>query len=181
MILFTLFLACGDGEQEASSTAPSTPTAQPVQVDSKPKDVPSVAVEANTETASTGDCDAQLKDYSDFVDEYIALLKKASAGDMSAMQRYPALMKKAESSGKSIESLYKDDKIDAECWKKYNQITNRMSEAAMEMSGASAADKAELKELQKAQDKAVDQMACMQACQSKSDPMAQMTCIQGCQ
>lgn len=63
-------------------------------MDSKPKDVPSVAVEANTEKASTGDCDAQLKDYSDFVDEYIALLKKASAGDMSAMQRYPALMKR---------------------------------------------------------------------------------------
>lgn len=182
MILLTWFLACGDADQEVTSTEP---TVQKIQknnpaLDSKDAKQPTES-KVPEEKDSTGECDAQLKEYSDFVDEYITLLKKASEGDMTALQGYPKLMEKAESSGKSIESLYKEEKIDADCWKKYNGITNRMSEAAMEMSGASASDKAELKELQKAQDKAVDQVSCMQDCQEKTDPMEQMTCLQGCQ
>jgi hypothetical protein len=182
MILLTWFLACGDADQEVPSTEPIVQKAQvnDATLDSKNMKQPTES-KAPDKKDSTGECDAQLKEYSDFVDEYIALLRKANAGDLSALQGYPKLMEKAESSGQSIESLYKEDKIDADCWKKYNAITNRMSEAAMEMSGASASDKAELKELQKAQDKAVDQVSCMQDCQEKTDPMEQMTCIQGCQ
>ena len=182
MILLAWFLACGDAEEEVTLKEPSVQKVQVQEPAPKSTKAEQPAKPKTPEkTASTSDCDAQLKEYSDFVDEYITLLKKASEGDMAALQGYPKLMEKAESSGKSIESLYKDEKIDADCWKKYNGITNRMSEAAMEMSGASASDKAELKELQKAQDKAVDQVSCMQDCQEKTDPMEQMTCLQGCQ
>ena len=178
MWMLSILIACGDGETEVTK---SEPVAQQkvmpkkMGVQSQPAAKPQAPVQA------ASGCDATLKNYSDFVDQYIKLLKKANAGDMTALGEYPKLMEKAEKSGSEIENLYKDGKIDADCWKKYNAITNRMAEAAMDMNGASAEDKADLQELQKAQDKAVDQMACMQECQSKSDPMAQMQCIQGCQ
>lgn len=179
MWMLSILIACGDGETEATNPEP---VAQQ-KVMPKKMDAPSqVATKpANPPVQAASGCDATLKNYSDFVDQYIKLLKKANAGDMTALGEYPTLMEKAEKSGSEIENLYKDGKIDADCWKKYNAITNRMAEAAMDMNGASAEDKAELQEVQKAQDKAVDQMACMQECQSKSDPMAQMQCIQGCQ
>ena len=183
LIMSFLLMACGDAE-EPTKVETKAKTEEVVQKDKPSADSKSSGKEAPkakaaTASAGTG-CDSQLKEYSDFVDEYIVLMEKASKGDASAIQRYPALMKKAEKSGKELEVLQKDGKIDAECWKKYNAINNRMTQAAMNMSGASAEDKKELQELQKANDKAVDQAACMQKCQEKSDPMAAATCMQGC-
>ena len=90
------------------------------------------------------------------------------------------MLEKAEASSKELDVLHKDGSIDADCWKKYNEINNRMTSAAMDMSGASAEDKEELQELQELQNEAVDQAACMQKCQEKTDPMAAATCMQSC-
>ena len=170
MLLLSIFLACGDADESATIQSNTTQTTADAQTDSTPKSAP----------ASTTDCDATLKDYSQMVDQYIALMDKASKGDASAMQEYPALMKKVESNAQNLQGLQKDGKIDANCWKKYNAITARMSRASMKMSGASAEDQQVVQEMNTAVDKAVDQAACMQACQSNADPMAQATCIQEC-
>ena len=179
MILLSLMFACGDAPKKSEGTPDVQKNTQVKQEEPAKKTTPAPQNNTNP-SVSSGSCDQQLKAYSDFVDEYIALMKKASKGDASALQKYPALLEKAEKSGKELEVLHKDGKIDAACWKKYNAINNRMSEAAMDMSGASAEDKKELKELQKASDKAVDQAACMQNCQTISDPMQQANCITGC-
>ena len=183
LLISFLLMACGDAEKptdiETKANTKEVVKKDTPSANSKGADKTDPKADAATASAGAG-CDAQLKEYSDFVDEYIALMEKASKGDASAIQRYPALLKKAESSGKDLEALQKDGKIDAECWKKYNAINNRMTEAAMNMSGASAEDKKDLEELQKANEKAVDQAACMQKCQKKSDPMAATTCMQGC-
>ena len=182
LMLSIMFIACSDTEEkkEQADTKPATEKQVRKVAAPTPKTVTVEKKEQATPEASTTSCDSQLKDYSDFVEEYIVLMKKASKGDASALNRYPALMKKAEKSGKKLQVLHKDGIIDADCWKKYNKINSRMSEAAMEMSGASAKDKAELKNIQKLNDKAVDQAACMQKCQGNSDPMAAATCMQSC-
>ena len=179
MILLSLMFACGDA-QDTSNPTPKIQNNTQVEQKKSPPKMGAAPQKKSNPSASSGSCDQQLKDYSDIVDEYIDLMKKANNGDLSALQKYPNLLKKAEKSGKELEVLHKDGKIDAACWKKYNAINNRMSEAAMDMSGASAEDKKELKELQKANDKAVDQAACLQNCQTISDPMQQSTCITGC-
>jgi len=190
MLYPLLFLfACVDEEKPEATAVKKVSTEQKAPAKAAPKKAdagkpaaPAAGAEAGgaNATASTGgNCDAQLKDYSEFVDEYIDLMKKANKGDMSALKKYPALMKKAEKSGKEIQGLHKDGKIDADCWKKYNKINNKMASAAMDMSGASASDKKELKDLQKAQDKAVDQAACMQNCQGKA-PAQAAACMQKC-
>jgi hypothetical protein len=90
-------------------------------------------------------------------------------------------MSKAEKAGQEIVQLEKDGKIDTICLKKYNKINQKMAKAAMELSGASNEEMKEMEEINQATDKATDQLACMEKCQSISDPMNQMTCIQSCQ
>ena len=179
MFILPLLLACSDTETKTETPAETKPKIEQKAEEAKPATKEEATPKA-AKVESTGSCDDQLKEYSAFVDEYIALMKKANAGDLSAVQKYPALLEKAEKSGKDLEVLHKDGKIDADCWKKYNAINNRMTQAAMEMSGASQKDKEEMKKLQKMNDKAIDQTACIQKCQSKTDPMAQATCMQSC-
>ena len=176
MFLFTLFVACGDSEQT------STPTEEPKQEMAVPTQTPNApqAKPATMNPPSDNSCDAHLKSYSELVDEYIVLMKKANAGDASAMQNYPRIMEKAQKSSTELQGLYQDGKIDPDCWKKYNAITNKMAQAGMEMSGASQAEKEEMKQLQKASDKAVDQAACLQKCQGLTDPSQMSTCMTGC-
>ena len=181
MLYPLLFLfACGDAEKtEAPTVQKSPPIENKAPTKIAPKKMEKPAAAADAAAATGGNCDSQLKEYSDFVDEYIVLMKKANKGDASALKSYPALMKKAEKSSKKLEVLHKDGKIDTDCWKKYNKINNKMASAAMDMSGASAADKKEMKDLQKASEKAVDQAACMQNCQGKA-PAQAAACMQSC-
>ena len=179
MILLFFMFACGDA-QEASKDTPKVQNTSQVNPNKQIKKTVQAPQNKSKSSISSDSCTEQLKEYSAFVDDYIDLMKKASKGDVKALQKYPELLKKAEKSGKELQVLHKDGKIDAACWKKYNEINNRMSEAAMDMSGASEEDKKELKEIQKVNDKAVDQAACMQNCQSISDPMQQATCVTGC-
>ena len=127
MLYPLIFLfACGDAEKtEAPTVQKAPPVEQKTPAQIAPKKMEKPAAKADAAAATGGNCDSQLKVYSDFVDEYIALMKKANKGDASAMQKYPALMKKAEKSSKELEVLHKDGKIDADCWKKYNKINSK--------------------------------------------------------
>ena len=66
------------------------------------------------------------------------------------------------------------------CLKQYNSINQKMTDAAMDIAGASGADKAQMKEANKAVDDAMDKMACAEKCQKLTDPMEMSTCIQKC-
>lgn len=59
------------------------------------------AAEENTTTGGD-DIDAMLDDYEDFMDDYIDLMKKAQAGDLSAMSESADVMSKAEKFGQSL-------------------------------------------------------------------------------
>ena len=128
-----LFFACGDAEEK--STTADVETKVEVVQKAPPAAEAEKSADAGKPTATGGSaqCDDQLKEYSDFVDEYIVLMEKASKGDLSALQKYPALLEKAEASSKELDVLHKDGNIDADCWKKYNEINNRMTNAACSM------------------------------------------------
>jgi hypothetical protein len=177
IVILLGLIACGDSEPETVVSAP----AKTEEVGKKsPPPPPAKAAP----TASPSNCGQDLKEYGAFVDEYIVYMQKVSAGDMSAMAQAQGIMQKSEKASQDILKLQKDGKLDIPCFKKYQEINNRMTNAAMEMSGASEEEKeerAELEEVQKASDKAMDNLGCIQACQTETDPMKQMTCIQGCQ
>ena len=164
-----LLISCGGEEPKASD---KTPKAAPVAVNkTAPKAAPAAA-------AAAGSCPEAMSEYEAFVDKYIAYMKKVSNGDMSAMSQAQPLMAQADKAGKKIANMRGD--LNAECLKRYNAISKKMTDAAMEMSGASATDKAQVEAMQKASDKAVEAASCVENCQKNTDPMKAATCMQKC-
>ena len=86
---------------------------------------------SSTDTESTEDFDAVLESYEEYVDQYIALMKKAAKGDMDALSEYPALMEKAQELGEKMENAKGD--MSASQLAKYQKITMKMAEAAQHM------------------------------------------------
>ena len=84
-------------------------------------------------SSSTGseDWDSMLDSYEQYVNKYIALLKKAAEGDMTALAEYPALMEKAQEFSEKMENAQGD--MSASQWARYLKITNKMTKAAQEM------------------------------------------------
>lgn len=128
--------------------------------------------------AMAGDCPAALGEYEKFVDQYVSFMKKAAAGDMAAMTKAQKIMAQATKSGKALTAM--KGGMTVPCMKQYSHINQKMMNAAMEIGGASAADKAQMKEANKAADAAMDKMACAEKCQKITDPMKMSTCIQKC-
>ena len=84
-------------------------------------------------SSSTGseDWDSMLDSYEQYVNKYIALMKKASNGDMSALAEYPALMEKAQEFSEKMKNAQGD--MSASQWARYMKITTKMTTAAQEM------------------------------------------------
>lgn len=167
-------MACGDTEPEAVAKAPAKAEISVKKLEKAP---PLAKVAA---TAADTSCGKELKDYGAFVDEYIKYMEKVSGGDLSAMTQVQGLMEKSQKVSEKIMKLQTDGKLDIPCFKKYQEINNRMTNSAMKMSGASEKDKKELEDVQKAADDAMDSLGCMEKCQKETDPMKSATCMQGC-
>lgn len=60
---------------------------------------------------TNNDWDKLLNDYEKFVENYVALYKKAINGDNSAIQEYPALLEKAEELEKSLKNAENDGSL----------------------------------------------------------------------
>jgi len=164
-------ISCGGDDPKA---ADKTPRAAPAAAAKTAPKAPNAAPVA----AAKGDCPAAMAEYEAFVDKYIVYMKKVSKGDLTAMGQIQSLMAQAERAGNTLAKMEGD--LNADCLRRYNAITMKMTNAAMEMNGASAADKAQLKELQKSSDKAINAVGCMENCQKISDPMKSATCMQKC-
>lgn len=83
--------------------------------------------ESDGETASSGDTDWDevLDSYDSYVTKYVALMKKASKGDASAMSEYPALLEEAQQLDKKLSSAKGD--LSAAQWARYTKILTRMT------------------------------------------------------
>lgn len=88
----------------------------------------------NSGSVSSGgseDWDAILDSYEQYVTKYIALAKKATSGDMSAVAEYPALVEKAQQLGNQLENA--QGSMSAAQLARYQKITQKMASAAAGM------------------------------------------------
>lgn len=74
-----------------------------------------------------------LRDYEDFVDKYIAVMKKVQRGDLSAMTDSMTLMQKAQDMQQKLES-YRND-MTADDLQTYLRIQKKLLGAASQLSG----------------------------------------------
>ena len=83
-------------------------------------------------SSSTGsaDWDSMLDSYEQYVNKYIALMKKASNGDMTTMAEYAGLMQKAQELSDKISGAQGD--MSASQWARYMKITTKMTTTAQE-------------------------------------------------
>ena len=88
--------------------------------------------EKSISSSSTGSAawDSTSDSYQQYVNKYIALMKKASNGDMTAMAEYAGLMQKAQELSDKISGAQGD--MSASQWARYVKITTKMTTAAQE-------------------------------------------------
>lgn len=84
---------------------------------------------SESNTLGSEDWDKALDDYEAYVDSYIKLLKKAQAGDMSAMTEYLTCLEKAEAFGKKFDNA--KGSMSTKQIKRYTDITMKITTAAM--------------------------------------------------
>lgn len=85
----------------------------------------------NSSSSGSQDWDELLNSYEEYVDKYIAYLKKASKGDMTALSESATLMQKAQEFSDKMENA--EGSMSASQWSRYMKITNKMLNAAQEL------------------------------------------------
>ena len=81
--------------------------------------------------AKSNNWDSILKDYEKFVDQYIALMKKVNAGDMSAMTQAMKVLEQATALSERMDKASGD--LTAAQSKKLLQIQKKLANAAASM------------------------------------------------
>lgn len=94
----------------------------------------SASASADTEEtadASAEDWDALLDSYDSYVSQYISYAKKAASGDITALTEYPSFMEKAQDFSEKLQKA--KGIMSASQWERYIKITNKMTQAAVNM------------------------------------------------
>src|SRR5574344_452558 len=86
---------------------------------------------SSSSSSSDKDWNAMLDDYEEYVDEYIKFYKKAMKGDVSAVNQYPDLMKKAKALEQSMNEAQNDDELSAAQIQRMLKIQKKMTNAAL--------------------------------------------------
>lgn len=104
------------------------PTYTGTDTDSDVDESSSDASDTDEEVAEgDGDYDALLDSYEEFVDEYIALMKKAQNGDMDAVSQYATCMQKAQDVSEKLSKA--QGSMSAAQWARYGKILNKFTKA----------------------------------------------------
>lgn len=89
---------------------------------------PTITADAPSTYAPASDSvDDMLNEYEKYVDRYIATMKKAQAGDMSAMAEYAKLLEQAQKLQEKIEKMQGD--MSATQVARYAKITSKLTNA----------------------------------------------------
>ncbi len=81
--------------------------------------------------AVTNSIDEMISSYDKYVDKYIATMKKAKAGDATAMSEYAGLLKQAQDLQNKIEKA-KGQMTEAQL-AKYQKVVNKLAKAMQNM------------------------------------------------
>lgn len=87
--------------------------------------------EEESESSDGEDWDSLLDSYEEYVDMYISLLKKASAGDLSAVSEYTSYMSKAQEVSQKMADA--TSKLSPAQLSRFNKINQKMLQAAKNM------------------------------------------------
>ena len=66
-----------------------------------------------------------LDSYEKYVNKYVSLMKKANAGDMSAMSEYPSMLQEAQELSEKLSNA--QGELSSAQWARYMRITAKMS------------------------------------------------------
>lgn len=86
---------------------------------------------SSSSSSSSEDWDAVLDSYSSYVDQYVALVKKAAKGDLTAMGEYASFLEKSEELSDKLERAKSD--MSSSQVARYMKISAKMLKAASEM------------------------------------------------
>lgn len=81
--------------------------------------------EESVGTSSGENWDAVLDSYEKYVNKYVSLMKKANAGDMSAMSEYPSMLQEAQELSEKLSNA--QGELSSAQWARYMRITAKMS------------------------------------------------------
>ena len=81
--------------------------------------------EESVGTSSGENWDAVLDSYEKYVNKYVSLMKKANAGDMSAMSEYPSMLQEAQEFSEKLSNA--QGELSSAQWARYMMITAKMS------------------------------------------------------
>lgn len=115
---------------ESSSSSESSDDSS-VSSDDSSDDSSDAGKSISRSSTASADWDSMLNSYEQYVNKYIALVKKASNGDMSAMAEYAGLMQKAQELSDKMNGA--QGEMSASQWARYMRITTKMTKAAQEM------------------------------------------------
>ena len=99
--------------------------------EAEPEEEPEEAAPVRQASSSSQDWDALLDSYEEYVNKYIEFMKKAQAGDMSALSEYPAMMQKAQDYANKLENA--KGEISAAQLARFQKIQAKMLEAVQNM------------------------------------------------
>lgn len=124
--LMERMISAGKKTQEINSSKDSSDEESSNSADEKDSDDEMVENDSDAP-----DVDEMLDSYEEYVDEYISYIKKASNGDMSALEEYPKLMETANELSEKIGKCQGD--MTSSQLSRYNKISMKMLEAAKQM------------------------------------------------
>lgn len=124
IIVAMVFTSCG------GSTASKSVENNQDSISTISESDPSVA-SSEEEGQANEDWDAVLKSYETYIDNYIALMKKAKTGDASALSDYPAMMQNATDLQTKLGSA--ENQLSTSQMAKFLELQNKLVKAASEM------------------------------------------------
>ena len=136
-VLFASLLVTSCGGNSAAETATEAPAVTTEASEAATEETAAIATEETETTAteeksteSKGDCDQFIKDYEEFVNDYIALAKKMKANptDMTIMKEYSEMASKAATMQNDAAGC-----TDAKYTSKLTKLATKMATAAAGM------------------------------------------------
>lgn len=85
-------------------------------------------IQSQTESSASVDWDNLLDDYEDFIDDYIACMKKANNGDLSAISEMTELMQEVQNLSDKLANASSD--LTASQYARYSKLMQKLANAA---------------------------------------------------
>ncbi|MFD1628665.1 DUF6591 domain-containing protein [Pseudopedobacter beijingensis] len=133
-LMAAIITSCsGNSNKEETQTTDLTEeTTEEPSVQSSSDEIAQDTETSEVETASSKEnWEAFLNSYEGYIDQYIRLMKKAKAGDMSAMTEYAEYMQKATDLQEKMESA--KNELSASQMARYMKLQTKLMKAAAEM------------------------------------------------